>query len=358
MKKKINKHKLKEQLKLGGIAFGLAIIVWMVAKAGETRESQLIVPVQVTSVGDQVEVQVIPEHISVVVRYGRAASSYISSENFRFVVDGSNMQENMGVSWKTVTLGLSDEHFVANIPSARVDLAKIGSHGNTVEIKMRYDAVPAIVTPEIVGLDRLPEGYQLSQPVKVIPRDVYLIGDEDKLRALPRDEMTSRVMLKTAPVSVAGRTESALESVEIQLPVGVDMVQRKSAIAEVNLEIHEVQTLREISNIPLSFQALAPDTVEMQYDVKAASVTVFGPQSLLTQLTPESFRVSLVRPPEEVPGPPREVPLEIHFASSVPDEIRNRVTIRSIKPAVLQVRYLSIDKTAPADAETTSTEGV
>src|SRR5690606_9363494 len=104
---------------------GLAVIVWLIAKAGETRESQLEVPVEVVNVGQQVEVQVVPEQVSVIVRYGREASPYINSENFRFVIDGSNLQENMGVSWKTVTVGLSDKNWVANIPSARVDLAKI-----------------------------------------------------------------------------------------------------------------------------------------------------------------------------------------------------------------------------------------
>ncbi len=357
LKKKINKQRVKEQLRLVGMALGLAIIVWMIAKSGETREAKLTIPIEVVSAGPQVEVQVIPEEMPVIIRYGREASPYISSENFTFVIDASTMQENLGVSWKSMTMSLSDKNWVANIPSARVDLANIGLQGSTVEVRMRYNAVPAVIKPEIVGLDRLPDGYQLVQPVKVTPREVYLIGDLDKLAGHTGDDLTSRIQLKTVPVSVAGLTESSLESVEILLPAGISMVQRSSNLAEVNLEIQEVQTVRTISDIALNFQAVAPDTVTMKYGIRSASVRVFGPQSLLRQLSPESFRVGLVRPQEEVPGQVRDVPLEVHFATSISEEIRSRVLIQAIEPNSIRVEYVARQSTpVTATASTTATQ--
>lgn len=356
LKKKINKARLREQLRLGLISLLLAMVVWMIAKAGETREAKLTIPIDVASPSAQVEVQVIPDEMPVVVRYGRDASPYISSENFKFVVDAASMQDNLGVSWKTMTLSLSDKNWVPNIPSAHVDLVKIGLQGSTVEVRMRYNAIPAIIKPEIVGQDRLPEGYQLISPVKTTPREVYLIGDEDKLRSLPVDEMTSRVLLKTAPVSVAGRTDGGLESVEIIMPPGVSIVQKTNNLAELTLEIQEVQTVRSIDDVPLNFQAVAPDTVAMKYGTRAATVRVFGPQSLLRQLSPESFRVSLVRPQEEVPGESRDVPLEVHFAASISEEIRSRVLIQGIEPNSIRVEYSA--KTKASAAKTTDTLGV
>jgi len=354
LKKKINKQRLKEQGRLGAIALGLAIIVWVIAKSGETREARLRVPIEVSSVGPQVEVEVKPELMDVLVRYGREASPYISSENFKFVVDASSLQDNLGISWKSMTIGLSDKNWVPNIPSARVDLAKIGQQGSTVEVRMRYAAVSAIIKPNIVGQDQLPEGYQLQSPVKVTPREVYLIGDPDKLATLSLDELTSRVQLKTEAISVAGRTESSLESAEILLPPGVSLVQRSTNLAEVNLEIQEVQTVREIKKIPLEFQAIAQDTISMKYSTRSAAVRVFGPQSLLRQLVPESFRVNLVRPQEEIPGTRATVPLEVHFALSVPDEIRNRVQIQGIEPSALQIDYVARDPSW-TESSTTST---
>lgn len=133
------------------------------------------------------------------------------------------------------------------------------------------------------------------------------------------------------------------------------MVQRSSNLAEVNLEIQEVQTVREIENIPLDFHAVAPDTVAMRYSTRSASVRVFGPQSLLRQLSPESFRVSLVRPQEEVPGTVRDLPLEVHFTSSISDEIRSRVLIQGIEPNSIRVEYVAREKTAQNSATTPTT---
>lgn len=354
MKKKISKARLREQLRLAVVSIGLALIVWMIAKAGETREAKLTIPIEVASPSPQVQVQVIPDAIPVVVRYGRDASPYISSENFKFVVDASTMKDNLGVSWKTMTMSLSDKNWVANIPSAHVDLVKIGLQSSTVEVRMRYDAVPAIIKPEIVGQDRLPAGYQLVSPVKTTPREVYLIGDEDKLQKLSIDDMTSRAVLKTAPISVAGKTESSFESVELLLPPGVSVVQRNSNLVEVTLDIQEVQTVRSIDNVPLDFQAVAPDTVGMKYQTRMASVRVFGPQSLLRQLSPESFRISLVRPQEEVPGETRDVPLEVHFAAAISDEIRSRVLIQGVEPNSIRVEYVA--KSRSNSSSTTGTE--
>lgn len=353
LKKKINKTRLKEQLRLGGISLLLAIVVWMIAKSGETREAKLTVPVQVASAGPQVEVQVLPDEMPVVVRYGRDASPYISSENFKFMIDADSMKDNLGISWKSMTISLSDKNWVANIPSAHVDLVKIGLQGSTVEVRMRYDAVPAVIKPDIVGQDRLPEGYQLVSPVKVTPREVYLVGDADKLKTLPMDDLTSRAMLKTAPINVAGRTESGLETVEIILPPGISIVQRSNNLAEVNLEVQEVQTVRSIDGVPLNFQAVAPDTVTMKYSIQTATVRVFGPQSLLRQLSPESFRVTLVRPQEEVPGETRDVPLEVHFAPSISEEIRSRVLIQGIEPNSIRVEYVARNKSAAPKTTTT-----
>ncbi len=353
-KKRINKARLREQIRLASVSIGLALIVWMIAKTGETREARLTIPVEVASPGPQVEVQVRPSEIPVIVRYGRSASHYISSENFRFVVDASTMQDNLDVSWTSMNLSLSDQNWVSNIPSARVELVKIGTQSSTVEVRMRYNAVAAEIVPQIVGQDRLPDGYQLVSPVRTSPREVYLVGDMDQISKMPVDDMTSRILLRTAPVSVVGRTEGGLETVEVILPPGVSMVQRANNLAEVTLEIQEVQTVRSITDVPLNFQAVAPDTVEMKYDTKSATVRVFGPQSLIRQLTPDSFRVSLVRPQEEVPGETRDVPLEVHFSNSISEEIRSRVVIQAVEPNSLQVEYAV---KSPSDSrQTTTTE--
>jgi hypothetical protein len=159
------------------------------------------------------------------------------------------------------------------------------------------------------------------------------------LASIPRDDLTSKMKLQTEAVSVAELRESTLQTVTIQVPNAVRLVQPTTKLAEVNIEIQEVQTVTEIKGIKLDFSAVAPEAVLMKYQPKTASVTVKGPVSLLKELKPESFEASLMRPAEEVPGESKEVPLEIRFGSQLSEELRSRLSIQSFEPKKLKVSY-------------------
>jgi hypothetical protein len=345
------KTRFSESINLALVSVALAFIVWIFARSGQTLEARITVPVVAINVDPHMEAQIDPPTMPVVVRYDKESSQYINSENFQFRVDVTDLKTNLGATWKVKSQPLSDKNWLANI-AARVELVKIGQQNPTVEVRLRWNAVSAVVEPNIVGADRIPDGYQLVTPVKITPGEVYLVADQDVLNTLPRDDETSRIVLKTEPIGVAGRTQGSLESVEILMPPGVNLIQQTSNLAEVNIEIQEVQTVREIRGIKLDFQAVAPDTVKLGYDDHAATVTVFGPQSLIRQLTPDSFRMALVRPPEEIPGTSRDLPVEAHFSSAVSDDIRNRVTIRSIDPKSIKVNYTTADSQSTTTATT------
>jgi hypothetical protein len=350
MSKKTRKTKIGENVNLLLASFALAFLTWVFAKSGEVQEATLFVPVSAGEVekDTRYEVELQPATMLVRLRYNKDAGPYISSENFRFQVDTSDLRQSLGVEWKAKSLPLTEKDLVANIPS-RVEVVKIGTQSNTVDVRMRYHAVAAVVVPDIAGTDRLPEGLQLVTPVKVSPGEVWITGGTDALKTLPRDEVTSRIKLTTERINIGDHTQSSLETVPIKLPPGIEMVQRQSANAEVNVEIQEVQTVREIRGIKLDFQAVAADSVQMQYPDKSATVSVFGPQSVIRQLTPESFKLVLIRPSEELPGKMMDVPLEAHFAASVTDDVRARVTIRSVEPRMLHVKYVGVQKgAAPA----------
>jgi hypothetical protein len=288
------------------------------------------------------EVRITPASIPVTLRYPKDMQSHITSENFRFEVDVSDLRTGLGLDWKTKTQPLSEKDWIANIPqSGRIRLAKIGTRSSTVEVKLRWDARPALVEPDITGMERLPEGFQLVTPVKVSPHEVWIAGAPETLSSIPRDDITSKMVLKTDIVNVADRSKSALETVGLRLPAGVEIVQPPSKVAEVNIEIQEVQTINEIHNVKLDFKALAPDSVTLEYKPKVASVKVKGPVSLLRQLKPESFEVILQRPAEEVPGETKETALEARFSSQIPEDVRSRLTIQSIDPPSLSLRYVA-----------------
>jgi hypothetical protein len=330
-----------ENLNLILVAFALAFVTWIFAKMGESEEVGLTIPVVPMPSDPRVEVKVMPSSLPVVLRYPKDLRNYISSENFMFVVDISDLREKLGLEWKAKTEPMNEKNLVANIRGARrVTLVKVGAPSNTVRVEARWNAIPAIVEPDLTGLDRIPSGYQLLTPVRVIPREAWVTGDPQALATLPRDELTSKVRLLTEKVSVADRTQGGLVTVPIRLPQGVEIVQPPTTTAEIALEIQEIQTVREIRGVKLDFSAVAPESLELVYDVKTATVTVFGPQSLLPKVTPEMIEVTFVRPTEELPNTTKEVALEAHFAATAPEEIRSKLTIRSIEPRTIKITYL------------------
>jgi len=322
----------------------MAVVVWMFAKAGETKLTRLEVPVDVQNPDKRIQVEVEPDTVPVFIRYSREAEPYINSENFHFQIDTTDLRQGLGVEWKSKTMALSKNDWVANSPIP-VELAEIGQN-NTVVVRMRWHAVPAVVKPNLTGIERLADGLQLITPVKVTPADVYVIGDAESLASLSRDEETSKLRVLTQPINVAGLSQSIVKNVPINLPPGVELMGRASTAAEVSIEIQEITTVREIRGIKLSFEALAPDTVRLEYPQRTATIEVQGPNSLLKQLTPDSFRMVLIRPTEELPGTTKTLPVEAHFATSVSEDIRAKVVIRNVEPGTIQVRYLDAKPTS------------
>lgn len=341
-KKSFPRISVPENATLFAVALAMAFTVWLFAKAGETDITRILVPVMVTPNDDRVAVRISPETIPVTLRYPKDMEAFISSESFHFEVDMSDMRKDLGLGWSTRSFPLSERNMVANIPTPRrIDVLKIGTHQNAVEVSTRWNAQVALVEPDIVGENRLPEGLQLVRPIKISPPEVWIVGNPEAVATLERDEVTSKITVRTAPINVADKKNSLLESVAFELPPGIEVVQPPSKLAEVNVEIQEVQTVREIRGAPLTFSALFPDSVALEYKERTATVTVYGPQSLLRKLTPASFEVTMIRPPEEVPGTTKEVPLEAHWSNAVPADDRAKMTIRSIAPVTIRITYLT-----------------
>ncbi len=323
-------------------SIGIGFIVWILAKAGDTVEGRIMVPVRV-EVGDpRIEATVSPSSLPVFLRYPRDMEPYISSENFSLIADAPELRSpgQLKAEWGEVSKSLSPRDFSANVPQPRrIIVTKIGQKDSTVEVRMRWRAVQAVIKPEIVGMDRVPSGYQLVMPVRVNPKEVYLIGDADSLGSLPRDPETSRVTVSTDAISVADRTQSALEAAGLVLPPGVEIIERPSQLVEVALEMQQVQTVRDIKGVPVEFAPVNPETVSASFSPRTITVRVSGPQALLKDLSPQSFSIGFVRPAEELPGTTREVALQVRFADSVSQDARQRLVIRGPEPSVISVRF-------------------
>ncbi len=341
----IHLRRLPQSISLILLSFAVAFVMWIFAKASQTDETRISVPVVVTPTDARVEVRITPEAVPVTLRYPRSAQRDINSENFHFEVDARDLRDALSIDWKTKTQALGRENLVMSLPRReRIDVLKVGTQSNGVEIQMRWNAQPATVEVDVTGIDRLPAGFQLVTPVQVTPREVFVAGDAQAFAKAPRDPDTGRIRLTTGRINVANRSTPGEEQVTINVPQGLEIVQPSSVIATANLEIQEVQSVREIRGVPLVFQALSSDTVRMEYKEKNAAVTVYGPQSLLPELSPASFEIVLQRPAEELPNTEKDVPIEARFVNSIPEATRARLTIKSIDPKSIKVKYVAETK--------------
>ncbi len=339
--------RVRENINILAVSVALAVAVWVFAKTSETEEAGLTIPVVVTPEDPRIELRVSPTQMPVIIRYPKELRNAITSENFYFSVDISDLVDQLGLDWVVKTEPMTEKNLVAQIRgSRRVTLVRAGAGKNTVRVEARWKAQPAAVVPDIVGMDRLPPGYQLQTPVRVDPPEVWLTGRPEVLLSLPRDPVTSRIKVLTERIDVSGRTQGAIVTVPIRTPLGAEIISPRTTTADVTLDIQEIQTVKEIRGVKISLSAVAPDAVKLEYNEKTATVTVFGPQSLLPKVTPEMIEVSFVRPPEEIPGTTHNVVLEARFANSAPEEIRSRLTIRSIQPSSIKVRYVPTQESA------------
>ncbi len=332
--------RLSDTANLWIAAFAIAFIAWVFAKTAATEVAVLDVPVTSAATDPRVEVRISPASVRVTVRYPKSLEPYISSANFKFLVDIADMRNELGHAWTAKTLPLSERQWSTSVKGAnRIELVQIGQGSNTVKVEARWNAQPAVVQPVIVGVEKLKAGLQLATPVRVLPREVWLTGAPDALATVPRDEETSRLQVPTEPINVAGKTQTTLETVRLQLPPGVDVVGSPSRSVEVSLDIQEVHTIREIKGVRIAFEAVSPESIRLDYSPTTATVTVYGPASALQQIVPESLEIVPVRPAEEVPGTTKEVPLEARWAPSISEELRTKLQIRSVEPKSVQVHY-------------------
>src|SRR5688572_2377860 len=109
MSKTKPKTRISENLNLLLASVALAFLIWVFAKAGETRETKLEVPVVVSNEDPRIETTVEPSSISVQLRYGKDAAPHINSDNFRFKIDTAELREKLGVEWTAKSLTLSEK---------------------------------------------------------------------------------------------------------------------------------------------------------------------------------------------------------------------------------------------------------
>jgi YbbR domain-containing protein len=243
---------------------------------------------------------------------------------------------------------------ISNEPPRSVDVLLTGRRSNldklskldlvaTVDVSDQHEGERVVrLSSDRVQMD-LPDGVKIESfqpstiPVRLEPIverqvdvEVKLVGKLDEshetyaVRASP-DKITVRgpaghvSMLREAPtesISLDGKKESFVAP-HMAIDIADNKIDLLNAAVDVTVEIGERRTEKTFTSVPVtSDQGVLPQP-------RVATVTLYGPISVIGQLQPADVAVTLTRNPQNV--------LEPHL--QLPAAIRDRVTLRSIKPS-------------------------
>lgn len=179
-----------------------------------------------------------------------------------------------------------------------------------VPITRQINYVTLAVTPEIRGAPA--PGYWVAE-ARVTPNTVAVVGPQDALQPI--------AAVRTQPIDVTGLTSSVTRTVGLDLPLGVNAVDRVQLQAQVVIRpvsgTAQFLVAPQVTGLPPGFQATV--------DTGSVAVTVAGEGPLLRDLTADRITVTInasSRPPGAYTVPLEiSLPPGLRLVRSVPEQV-------------------------------------
>lgn len=149
----------------------------------------------------------------------------------------------------------------------------------TIELQPRSDVTELAIEPRLIG--ELPNGYLRVNQVWQ-PRRVFVRGNQEAINAL-------NGVLFTEPINLADRTATFSQTVGLNVPSGVTLLDPQPVT--VTIEIEAVQGSREFTGIPVQVQGIDTADFSVTLTPDRVNVIVRGPQVVLDTLKAEDVRV-------------------------------------------------------------------
>jgi hypothetical protein len=127
---------------------------------------------------------------------------------------------------------------------------------------------------------------------------------------------------------------------------GVQLVNPSDAHVSVSLGVQEKPVVQAFPNVPIGLTVISP-SLRAVITPSTAAVTVEGPPSALSQVTPDSFVFSTGNKTlVEKAGKRQQAGLEASFRSRLPQDVARRLRITKVDPSLISVEFV------PVNAET------
>jgi len=211
------------------------------------------------------------------------------------------------------------------------------SERRTCQLFVKFITAKAVVKPRVTGNPA--EGYHLDGSPAAEPADLTITGAQATLNRLT-DNGKQTLELETEPVDVAGMSRSDLVKTKVIFLDGVKPAIRENEKVAVSISIREELEERVFEKVTITIKALSA-TLEARYSPEETSVRVKGPRSVMDRLKTKSFVIAPVQPIfDENIGPETKVAIEAKFDTAEDAMAREKVSILSVEPNVVSLRYV------------------
>ena len=193
-----------------------------------------------------------------------------------------------------------------------------GQINTHVEVQTRGKRISVI--PIVNGVPA--EGYSLQQRA-AFPETIVVDG--------PEDELESLLFVNTEPIDITGTTESLSRQVGLaNLPDDVTVIDPISGTVEVRVAIEDTSTTAQtLTGLPIQPMNLG-EGLQASFSPSSVDVTVDGPDSLLTAMTPADVRIRAdlgnLGPGTHEVSPEITVPQGVTWVSNTPETVEVTIT--------------------------------
>ena len=329
-------------------SLAIAFVIWMIAKRDEMDQENLRVPIRLVNVPPNINAQIGREQVQVAVTFPKSLRAHMRGENLVTSIDWDELPlpprdwcgvENFAES-PPLTLRGSHVHPAPDLSDDLRSWIKRQMQCTSVEpakvtIKGRFITRLARIAFRTEGA--VAEGYRLTGVTSSAGATALLTASPARLDDLERKSGGKPIEVPTEKIDLTGRTDSFIETVRLQLPPQTELVDLDRRL-EAHGAIHPIYAAHTGSRLHLGLHPLNENQT-LSYTPATAQVRVRGPERIVKELKSTDFIVRPARPPLAQPGVETTVALNAAFSDSASRQIIDAVTIRSVSPEVLFVRY-------------------
>ena len=327
-------------------ALTVSFIIWVMAKLGDLETDRLIVRIDIEGVPENVEFQLIPDRMPIIVKFPNSLRSRVVSQNFRIRIDGKELiGPDPRNSWvgkdgpadKSIDVTL-DNVFPIDLPQS-VQVTELGPPSR-FRMEARLRTIVADVEVEARG--KLPSRYELMEEIRLDPSRVRLTGSQEAIQRI-REEGGK---VKTRPVDLTGRDSDFVAYPFLRIPEGLMLIDEDERTVEVFVSITEKEMTKTIAEVPIEIFVLT-EGLRAEVSPRTARITVRGKISLLDRIDDASFKFAPRSALLEEVGPARRIELLVEFDEEVPRELREAIEIEHFTPSEGEIRF-RVDEEAPS----------